>query len=1606
MKIQVLVSRLIMAMVLLFLSALFAFGQRPTTNFSATPAAGCAPLLVNFTDQSTGNPTSWRWTLGNGSQSSNRNPSAVYMNPGTYTVKLVATNAAGSDSLIRTNYITVYSKPNIQFSASNNNGCGPLTVSFTDNSSAGSGTIQTRQWDFGDGTFSTEANPVHTYTSQGNFNVSLMVSNSFGCSASSTQNGYVQVIPKPTISFSSNNTSSCSFPFDATFQNQTTASGAISFLWQFGDGTSSTEINPTHSYRNPGSYSVKLKATGVGGCSDSLSRNNYINIQNNVVSFTAPDRACVNSLIQLTGTSSPTPSSTLWRFSNGTTTNDPSPVVSFSTPGIFYITKIDNFGGCMDSVTQSIEIVQKPVSNFAGTNLSSCRAPLVTSFTSNTSNTTSYLWNFGDGQTSNGANPQHTYTQEGSYDVSLIAGNSGGCFDTLIRTAYVTIQFPVVSVTHFPQPGCVPLTDTFSLSVTGGDAVASYLWNFGDGGTSTESTPTHTFSQRGKYDIQVIIRTASGCTDTAFYPQAVKAGNKPNPSFEAVTTTTCASESVTFNNLTPAADSADNWLWIFGDNTFSSAMSPSHLFIDTGIFDIQLLAFDNGCPSDTFIRPQYITVLAPIAKFSVINNCAQRLTKKFNDLSIGAESWLWDFGDGITSDEQSPEHTYNSSGRYTVKLTVNNATNNCSATKTFNILVSNEVPDFEANPLAICRTNSTNFRVTNFTPDYFSAFTWRFGDGITGSDTAVTKIYYTTGIYTVKLMSRDKNGCKDTITKNNYIQVNGPKSLFSATNTNNCINSLVAFTDNSTGDGRNAIVQRIWSWGDGSSDTTINQTSLSHQYLTNGNYTVRLRIIDAFGCENILSRQNYIRINSPAANFYTADTLACVNSNINLINSTTSPNVSFSWNFGDGRTSNVAAPVLSYPSQGTYSITLYVTNSIGCTDSLRRDNYIKVKNPIASYTANTYEGNCPPLVVNFNNTSQNYLSQLWDFGDGTSTNTDNPSHFYAISGNYTAKVTVTGPGGCTDTYQHAIIVHGPRGTLNYSNSPGCTPLLKTLQANVINTTEMVWDFNDGNTLQSMVATQNHTYTTEGVYLPKLLLKDATGCIVPVSGRDSIRVNNLHPAFEMGNHSFCRSGNVVFNNTSVATDAISSYLWNFGDGTTSSEQHPTHVYANPGNYIPTLTVQTVTGCSGTYQSSDTVTILSIPDAQILQSATEGCEGIGVVFNGSVNGLAAASVLWSWDFGNGNTSTVQNPPAQTFRTVGNNRITATVTNAAGCSNSLEAFVMVHPIPTVDAGPDTFSCRMIGIRLQATGADIYNWSPAIGLSCINCANPLANPTTGLYYRVTGKTNFGCQNIDSVYVSVINPFTLSVSPPDSVCKGNSKQLSASGGYRYTWSPNTGLDNPNIANPTATPDVTTIYNVVATDEKACFTKSKVVPITVHNNPTVDLDEETTVTVGRTIDLIPRVSRDVIDARWSPTTSIFRTDFPGITVKPSETTTFTIDVFNSHRCTASDRITVNVMCNNSNMFIPNSFSPNGDGMNDIFYPRGTGIFTIKSMRIFSRWGEVIYQRNNFKANDPTKGWDGLFKGQKMNADAFVYTVEVVCENNTEMTFKGTVTLIR
>src|SRR5688572_13482931 len=165
--------------VVLALFSLFLQAQ-PVANFSANPVSGCAPMVINFTDLSTGNPTQWRWDLGNGTISFLKNPSVTYFNPGQYTVKLVVQNANGSDSLTKTGYITIFAQPVVNFTGSPLTGCFPLPVQFSDLSTPGSGTITQWQWDFGDGNSSNLQNPSHTYTAAGNYNLSLRVTNSNG----------------------------------------------------------------------------------------------------------------------------------------------------------------------------------------------------------------------------------------------------------------------------------------------------------------------------------------------------------------------------------------------------------------------------------------------------------------------------------------------------------------------------------------------------------------------------------------------------------------------------------------------------------------------------------------------------------------------------------------------------------------------------------------------------------------------------------------------------------------------------------------------------------------------------------------------------------------------------------------------------------------------------------------------------------------------------------------------------------------------------------------------------------------------------------------------------------------------------------------------------------------------------------------------------------------------------------------------------------------------------------------------------------------------------------------------------------------------------------
>ena len=385
---------------------------------------------------------------------------------------------------------------------------------------------------------------------------------------------------------------------------------------------------------------------------------------------------------------------------------------------------------------------------------------------------------------------------------------------------------------------------------------------------------------------------------------------------------------------------------------------------------------------------------------------------------------------------------------------------------------------------------------------------------------------------------------------------------------------------------------------------------------------------------------------------------------------------------------------------------------------------------------------------------------------------------------------------------------------------------------------------------------------------------------------------------------------------------------------------------------------------------------------------------------------SAVSWKWDFANGNTSTLKNPSAQTYSSPGNFTVKAIGSSSNGCSDTALKPIEIYPLPALAINADTVVCYGTSEALEVSGAQTYTWSSSKYLSCTNCAAPVATPDSAIQYHVKGTSSKGCVSVDSVSLVVKYPFKLTFSKPDTLCIGRSVKLYAQGTDTYSWYPATGLDNPSISSPTASPSNSITYQVIGSDSKGCFKDTAYVPVKVYPIPEINAGADQTINVGNQTQIIPTISQDVTSIEWTPSIGIVSQHYPSITVKPTQSLEYTLRAKNAGGCMAEDKVSVYVTCNNSNIFVPNTFSPNGDGVNDIFYPRGSGLFKILNLKVFNRWGEIVFEKSNFNANDASAGWDGTFKGKQLPPDVFVYMLQVVCDNNSTLTFKGNIALLR
>ncbi|MGI8634253.1 MAG: PKD domain-containing protein, partial [Segetibacter sp.] len=620
-------------------------------DFSATPVSGCPPMVVSFTDNSTGNPVSWKWDLGNGTISFLQNPIATYFTPGTYNVKLIVGNAGGMDSIVKSKYVVVNALPVVYFRASDTTGCFPLKVQFKDSSIAGSGSVANWQWDFGDGTLSTEQNPSHTYTSPGTFNVILRVSNTGGCSGVLNKAAYINISAGVKASFSFLTVPGCQSPSPVTFVNESSGIGTLTYRWNFGDGKTSTASNPTNNY-SAGLYTVKLIAASSFGCTDTIVKTNAVAVGLIHAQISSADTICEGETLQFTNASAPTNfSSSQWDFGDGTKSTQTNPGKTYANAGSYKVKLVVVLDACKDSVTKTITVLPKPTAAFTASNASGCAKPLNVSFVNQSVNSNSYKWSFGDGSTSTLRDPVHGYTQAGTYSVSLTAFNDKGCATTITKTNLVNVTpLKIDSIKNLKIKGCLPIRVSPVAVIKDNMPVASYEWDFGDGSKSTSATPSHTYNTPGTFDVKLIITTAAGCTDTFTLKQAVEAGNRPITKFAADPKDVCAEAPVSFTDLTTTG-TVNKWQWFFGDGGTSNIQNPTYVYNDTGYFSVTLIAASFGC-EDTLKMEKLIHVRPPIARFDTTYFCNEPLNRNFINKSIGANTWNWNFGDGSTSTDQ------------------------------------------------------------------------------------------------------------------------------------------------------------------------------------------------------------------------------------------------------------------------------------------------------------------------------------------------------------------------------------------------------------------------------------------------------------------------------------------------------------------------------------------------------------------------------------------------------------------------------------------------------------------------------------------------------------------------------------------------------------------------------------------------------------------------------------------------------------------------------------------------------------------------------------------------------------------------------------------
>ncbi len=1039
-------------------------------------------------------------------------------------------------------------------------------------------------YNFGNGNIDSNsaASIIYSYPTHGVFNYTVTAKDTItGCSSSF--NGSVTIWPEPTMNVTLATADvQCLNGNTFVFKNTSNiASGSISnYYWTFGDGNDSLVINNdsmVYSYQNAGSYSAYVYATSNNNCSNIDTINLVVN-PSATANFTFNDVACDASRNAIFSNTSSNATGYIWNFGDNNTSLNTNPTHVYTSNGNYNVTLIAYTSfGCNDTLTQPLGIAVVENADFTYSILT-CSNDV--NFNNLTSGNNTYEWDFGNGNASTDFHPVNTYLIDGIYQVTLIATSNLGCKDTITKPVnYQYIQpTALFSYNILDCDGNVEFTNLSSNAI-------EYIWNFETGVVCTYDINgvTRNFGP-GSYFVSLIAKGLSAnCADTF----ALNIVVPPKPIAIFSSQPQMCTRNVSFKNY---SFFATNYDWNFGDPAAglanSSALAePTHTFTANGTYIVRLIAMTGGCQDTIYDTIDVSDVgIMPVAAFShtdISSSCSNLI--QFNNQSNEAVNYIWLFHDSSTINFSDPTKAYPLAGNYKVTLFAVSASG-CvdSVSHMVNIAQDRDgaLATFTVNDSVQC-LNENRFHFYNNSVYYGNSwipkYYWDFGDGTfdTTNTFIFNKKYDTAGVYTVRLVAVSVSGCRDTAYQTVRVKPSAKPNFFAGT-----ICTMTAQITNSSNDDN--IISFLWNYGENNNYVVNNSNFHTYTYSNTGWHIISLIAVAQNGCHDTVTVPVFpFNGDKPTADFEW-DTLAC--SGAIKFKSTSWGATEFQWFFDDGTPVFYGYdPVHPYSVAGLYNVMLIASNGPGCIDTV----YKQVAAPVgvdAIIPDADFKYEVVPClnIVSLINNSYQATAYRWFLNDSLIATTTNATINNLAAGGH--KLTLVALNGiCSDTmHQYIVIQEKPTADFAYlSNSCSRTIVFNSVSQNAITYS---WNFGDpmsGNN-SAVGSTAAHTFMNNGTYFVKLVVENNSGCadsiIKPVAVNGNI--NPIRASFNY-NYNTCdcpNSNKIEFDNTSQGNGL--SYLWNFGDGRTSTQRSPNKGYADTGWFTVTLLAYDANGCAAT------------------------------------------------------------------------------------------------------------------------------------------------------------------------------------------------------------------------------------------------------------------------------------------------------------------------------------------------------------------------------------------------------------------------------------------